>query len=94
MNWQKKPCQCKYTTGDKPCCVIGQLMVIEQIDIDLIKEADQSWTRVTDLDLKKAFKKLKKYPEGLLKDLQDIWDTAPTSKDGKKEMLKILEDYK
>ena len=86
----KKPGACEYHLNGKPCCVIGQLMHIENMDlnvpnisIDVLFETKP-----------KSFAKLKKYPLRLLSDLQFEWDGGDTSKQAKINMLAMVDKYK
>lgn len=87
----KKPGMCQYTfpaTG-KPCCVIGQLMHIENMNLAVQNSTIDFLFR----EEYKAVAGLKKYPLNLLTDLQCEWDGADSSKQAKATMLAMVESY-
>ena len=87
----KKPGMCEYTfpaTG-KPCCVIGQLMHIENMDLEVQNSSIDFLLR----EGCKAVAGLKKYPLNLLTDLQCEWDGADSSKQAKATMLAMVDSY-
>lgn len=80
---------CVYVKDGKPCCVIAQLHVLEGGSLSEMEE----WSDETVANVITTFKPrtLTKYPTGLLRGLQSIWDSRRgTNEEGREEMRRFV----
>ncbi len=87
------PGSCRYLSGDKPACVIGQLAVLEGISETVISQWDGVGTGVvfSVRDVSEVHPVFSEYPIEMLEDLQQIWDTG--SQGAKPRMHMIVDNH-
>lgn len=90
-----KPGACLYVYGGKPCCIIGQLFVLEGGKVeDMIKEGGESrWSTVRRVYEDVAPPQLTKYPKNLLITMQARWDAAELT-NRKASIKQLINEYK
>lgn len=73
-----EPGRCRYTNGNEPICVIGQLAVLEGCTVAELTEFQENCNgnnTASDLVKFEPFKsKLEKYDSGMLRSIQQYWD--------------------
>lgn len=86
------PGECKYVVDEKPCCVMGQLYVLEGFDINDLKETSDMFCNII-TDNQQLIDK--KYGQLRLYDLQCYWDDYPlkTNEELLKKAEYLFKDY-
>ncbi len=90
----REPGKCRYTKGGQPCCVMGQLAVLEGVSVARLRSWDGVGSKI--MGLGELFpEELQAYPAPLLSDVQAAFDLslnedAPTLR---KRMRNIVARY-
>ncbi len=73
----RKPGNCAYVVGGKPCCVIAQLAHSEGVPLATLRQWDERGLPIAEIkDSYPLPKKLEAYPMSLLRGIQMEWDGA------------------
>jgi len=91
------PGKCLYVVDGKPCCVVGQLAILEGVAIDFFEQRNKMGCRYNELSIG-PFTELTSeldYNECMLQKLQSIWDGAGEEdvEKYKQQMRDVVNEY-